>query len=756
MHIPTFGEVFGAWALHPARTLPVVYGPATSPRTPGRFLAIQAWENPGKQYDPDYASVYVLSYRVLLNVSQLYINGISLTDLEGVSIHPNDPVELDPTGLNFGPAMAWVKTTRPFSGDLSFDAESDLYNPVDVIHDILQRYANFFRFSGVNAWTRSIYDYFGVKANLELLNSLNTLHFLIQAGEWFGLDIFFTPKKELVLKQNLITERSHDVYRPEMEKGELEEPPAFLVDGENLANHIHLFVNYSWFRNHPFYQVSRKDYASIGVYGEVEKTVEMKGLWVAEPLAQAFAQSLLDLSRGTKTHLKFLNLPHLSLAPGDVFQYNHSYYKTRKIQVDLQKQRMQVEGILIADSHIQDIQPLRVDARVDIAPFIPCTGGQQGPLSIHPSDTVYFGVCVVGGSGSYTLDWDFGDGSPHASGTTTSHLYAKNGRYITTCTVTDSITGQVVRDEVVIRVLTDLVVWGLMERCRDPKNRLKTSQSDYVNPPFANFYAEGWGDDITVFEWEWNDGSPNSEGETVRHTYFPKGVPYTLYQPKLRAYRGPEYAEDLDMAFVVHEPWMMNGRMMRTMVSDSITGPWLPCTQRKHLWYGVLPKTLYFNAYVENMTSPAFDWDFGDETPHGTLQLVSHTYTSPGNYLVTLTITDGGFTIRDYIRVMVFEPLVFQTQLSLDGAAWIDFPTTQKVPRGQPVYLRVDSLSGGEAPYVPQLRINGAPYAFGHAFTLKFGSSGSHLLSFELSDRHGAKTRVNSSGSAQSATLLVE
>jgi len=156
------------------------------------------------------------------------------------------------------------------------------------------------------------------------------------------------------------------------------------------------------------------------------------------------------------------------------------------------------------------------------------------------------------------------------------------------------------------------------------------------------------------------------------------------------------------------------------------------------------------------MTAPVFDWDFGDGTPHAGTQLASHAYSSPGNYLVVLTITDGGFIIRDYLRVMVFEPLVFQAQLSLSGTEWIDFPTTQRVRRGEPVYLRVASVAGGEAPYVPRLRLDGAPYAFGHAFTLKFSSSASHLLSFEVADRHGAKSSGNASGLPQSATLIVE
>lgn len=37
----------------------------------------------------------------------------------------------------------------------------------------------------------------------------------------------------------------------------------------------------------------------------------------------------------------------------------------------------------------------------------------------------------------------------------------------------------------------------------------------------------------------------------------------------------------------------------------------------------------------------AWDWDFGDGSPNGTVQDPTHSYNAPGNYTVTLTMTDG-------------------------------------------------------------------------------------------------------------------
>jgi|GEM_PF-5007688 len=58
---------------------------------------------------------------------------------------------------------------------------------------------------------------------------------------------------------------------------------------------------------------------------------------------------------------------------------------------------------------------------------------------------------------------------------------------------------------------------------------------------------------------------------------------------------------------------------------------------------GGAPLTVAFSGSASGGTSPySFDWSFGDGTPHDTAQNPSHTYTSPGSYSASLTVTDAG------------------------------------------------------------------------------------------------------------------
>jgi len=66
---------------------------------------------------------------------------------------------------------------------------------------------------------------------------------------------------------------------------------------------------------------------------------------------------------------------------------------------------------------------------------------EAGPdQTVNEGDTVNFSGSFTdqGSAGPHTIEWDFGDGSPAASGTLTpSHVYADNGVYTVTLTVTD-------------------------------------------------------------------------------------------------------------------------------------------------------------------------------------------------------------------------------------------------------------------------------------------------------------------------------
>jgi PKD repeat protein len=59
----------------------------------------------------------------------------------------------------------------------------------------------------------------------------------------------------------------------------------------------------------------------------------------------------------------------------------------------------------------------------------------------------------------------------------------------------------------------------------------------------------------------------------------------------------------------------------------------------------------------------SWDWDFGDGSPHSSLQNPTHIYTVSGTYIVSLSVSDGVLfsteTKPDYITVYI--PLSFNT-----------------------------------------------------------------------------------------------
>src|SRR5690606_26616386 len=61
-------------------------------------------------------------------------------------------------------------------------------------------------------------------------------------------------------------------------------------------------------------------------------------------------------------------------------------------------------------------------------------------------------------------------------------------------------------------------------------------------------------------------------------------------------------------------------------------------------------------------TPLTYAWDFGDESPLSVAVSPSHTYTAPGTYIATLTVTDGGGAVHtaaaDAVTVVANQPPV--------------------------------------------------------------------------------------------------
>ncbi|HXH19133.1 MAG TPA: PKD domain-containing protein [Chitinophagales bacterium] len=91
-------------------------------------------------------------------------------------------------------------------------------------------------------------------------------------------------------------------------------------------------------------------------------------------------------------------------------------------------------------------------------------------------------------------------------------------------------------------------------------------------------------------------------------------------------------------------------------------------------WHNSVGGLVNFTNTSQNSPT-AFDWDFGDGSPHSTLQHPSHIYASNGSYYVCLMVsnTSGTNTYCDSVRVAGISP-VNNPPVAVRDSAHIDYP----------------------------------------------------------------------------------
>jgi PKD repeat protein len=137
-------------------------------------------------------------------------------------------------------------------------------------------------------------------------------------------------------------------------------------------------------------------------------------------------------------------------------------------------------------------------------------------------------------------------------------------------------------------------------------------------PLTVEFDSESTGD-ITGIAWDFGDGFTNTTRDFIEHTYTSPGV----YTVRLTV-TGPE------------------GSSTRTKNGYIVVGN-TPETLRAEFSGNRQEGTVPLNSSFRNLSSQdaiSWEWDFGDGSI-STESSPSHTYTVPGNYTVTLRVTDG-------------------------------------------------------------------------------------------------------------------
>jgi PKD repeat protein len=213
----------------------------------------------------------------------------------------------------------------------------------------------------------------------------------------------------------------------------------------------------------------------------------------------------------------------------------------------------------------------------------------------------------VGTISSYT--WGFGDGSSAGTGVTPSHTYAAGGTYMVTLTVSDGTYSKSITHSV------------LVDSPPAAAFSVTTAQPIVGSPVAFNGSASNEpGGSIVSYSWNFGDGSAAGTGATPSHTYSASG-PYTVGLTVTD--------QDGHTATVSHT------------VNVASTAPAASFTSSPS--HPLAHTSVSFDGSGSTDTGgtlSSYTWDFGDGT-NGSGITTTHTYGAPGNYSVTLTVSDG-------------------------------------------------------------------------------------------------------------------
>jgi len=230
--------------------------------------------------------------------------------------------------------------------------------------------------------------------------------------------------------------------------------------------------------------------------------------------------------------------------------------------------------------------------------------------------------------------WDFGDGSPPSTEQSPSHIYDTAGLFTPSLTVSspEGSDTQVRPDYISIENPI-------------PAALFSASSTSGAAPMYVAFTDESTGD-ITDWLWDFGDGATSTD-QKPSHTYINPGT-----YPVSLTVTGPSGEDTLS-------------------VSDYITAT-IPAPSAAFIATPRNGPTPLEVTFTDTSTGSITDWewDFGDGST-STEQNPKHTYTSSGEYTVSLTATGPGGTNKrtrsDYIKVALSAPVAHFSASTVSG-----------------------------------------------------------------------------------------
>src|SRR6266568_3947548 len=206
-------------------------------------------------------------------------------------------------------------------------------------------------------------------------------------------------------------------------------------------------------------------------------------------------------------------------------------------------------------------------------------------------------------------DWNFGDGSAHSSVQNPSHTYNSAADFTVTLTITGS-GGATSSKSALIHVTAPPPPTLTANFTANPTS----GQA----PLMVQFTDQSTGT-ITARDWNFGDGSAHSSVQNPSHTY--------------------NSVADFTVTLTITGS---GGATSSKSVVIHVTAPPPPSANfTANPTSGQAPLTVQFTDQSTG-TVTAWDWNFGDGSAHSSIQNPSHTYTSAGDFTVTLTVSCFG------------------------------------------------------------------------------------------------------------------
>ena len=245
------------------------------------------------------------------------------------------------------------------------------------------------------------------------------------------------------------------------------------------------------------------------------------------------------------------------------------------------------------------VRPQYIDIHPPVADFTQDVTSGCPPLSVTFTDNSTFTNTIV------DWDWDFGDGNT-GTGTPVTHSYATPGVYTVTLVVTDSVgcMDTIVKPNLINVYTPPTANFGIVDTvaCVPFTIELRDSSVGGSAPIVAWFWAFGDG------------GSSTAQNPTYGYT-----IP-GAYDILLIVTNANGCQDTSIFPFVAPPPPVANFAAIDTT--------------------GCPPFATTFTADTTGGIV-FFQWDFGDGSPAAFGNPVSHTYTTSGNFTVTLIVEDG-------------------------------------------------------------------------------------------------------------------